>query len=303
MLGVVEPYSCGIGGGGFMVFRDGKTGKIGTLDSREKSPGGDGAEQLLHRRQGADRRPVQRQPLQRPLGRRARHAVRVGLHPAQVRDHQARDALAYGANVALEGFTVDKTFFDQTTPNVPYFDDIPSSAAIYLDPDGTPKDIGTDLRNPDLAKTYERMGRLGVTKGFYTGAVANAIVKAATRPADRPDRRPHVAARPAHQPRPRALPDEGARGGQARLLRPRDLRHGPALLGRARTIGETLNILQDFSRRGVAFASRTDLLLQVPRGEPAGLRRPRPLPRRPVVRQQPDRRACSPTTTPPRARR
>src|SRR4051794_41287262 len=39
VLGVVEPYSCGIGGGGFMVFRDGKTGKIGTLDSREKSPG------------------------------------------------------------------------------------------------------------------------------------------------------------------------------------------------------------------------------------------------------------------------
>src|SRR5918997_3269391 len=39
VLGVVEPYSCGIGGGGFMVFRDGETGEISTLDSREKSPG------------------------------------------------------------------------------------------------------------------------------------------------------------------------------------------------------------------------------------------------------------------------
>src|SRR3954465_6788877 len=38
VLGVVEPYSCGIGGGGFTVFRDGKTGKIMTLDSREKAP-------------------------------------------------------------------------------------------------------------------------------------------------------------------------------------------------------------------------------------------------------------------------
>src|SRR5215467_12932734 len=37
VLGVVEPYSCGIGGGGFMVFRDGETGKISTLDSREKA--------------------------------------------------------------------------------------------------------------------------------------------------------------------------------------------------------------------------------------------------------------------------
>src|SRR3954462_9965980 len=38
VLGVVEPYSCGIGGGGFMTLRDGATGKITTIDSREKSP-------------------------------------------------------------------------------------------------------------------------------------------------------------------------------------------------------------------------------------------------------------------------
>src|SRR3954467_325747 len=38
VLGVVEPYSCGLGGGGFMVIRDGKTGKITTIDSREKAP-------------------------------------------------------------------------------------------------------------------------------------------------------------------------------------------------------------------------------------------------------------------------
>src|SRR5215210_1999810 len=38
VLGVVEPYSCGIGGGGFMVLRDGETGKITTIDSREKAP-------------------------------------------------------------------------------------------------------------------------------------------------------------------------------------------------------------------------------------------------------------------------
>src|SRR4051794_5627979 len=38
VLGVVEPYSCGIGGGGFMTLRDGRTGDIQTIDSREKSP-------------------------------------------------------------------------------------------------------------------------------------------------------------------------------------------------------------------------------------------------------------------------
>src|SRR3954471_20721968 len=38
VLGVVEPYSCGIGGGGFMTIRDGRSGRITTLDSRETSP-------------------------------------------------------------------------------------------------------------------------------------------------------------------------------------------------------------------------------------------------------------------------
>src|SRR4051794_13703485 len=37
VLGVTEPFSCGIGGGGFMVIRTAK-GKVTTLDGREKSP-------------------------------------------------------------------------------------------------------------------------------------------------------------------------------------------------------------------------------------------------------------------------
>ena len=37
-LTVVEPQSSGIGGGGFMVHSDGKTGAIGTIDGRETAP-------------------------------------------------------------------------------------------------------------------------------------------------------------------------------------------------------------------------------------------------------------------------
>src|SRR6202007_1059122 len=64
-------------------------------------------------------------------------------------------ALSYGEQVARTGFTVDQTFYDQTTPNVPWFDDVPSTAAIYLDPDDTPRDVGSTIKNPDLASTYE----------------------------------------------------------------------------------------------------------------------------------------------------
>ena len=42
VLGVTEPFSCGIGGGGFMVIRT-PDGEVTTIDSREKVARGDAA--------------------------------------------------------------------------------------------------------------------------------------------------------------------------------------------------------------------------------------------------------------------
>src|SRR4029453_19646438 len=39
VLGVTEPFSCGIGGGGFMVIRT-SSGKVTTIDGRETAPAG-----------------------------------------------------------------------------------------------------------------------------------------------------------------------------------------------------------------------------------------------------------------------
>jgi gamma-glutamyltranspeptidase/glutathione hydrolase len=179
VLGVVEPYSCGLGGGGFMTIRDGRTGKITTFDSRETSP--------------ADMKPdsffIDGQPptdAQFPINRYSGLSVGVPGTPA-LWEHVLRrygtysmgKALAYGANVARKGFTVDQTFFDQTAPNAPYFDDVPSTAAIYLDADGTPRDVGTTITNPDLARTYEKIARYGVRRALYDGPIGDAIVKAA----------------------------------------------------------------------------------------------------------------------------
>src|SRR5919197_3471884 len=37
-LGVVEPYSCGVGGGGFMTIYSARTGRVTSIDSRETAP-------------------------------------------------------------------------------------------------------------------------------------------------------------------------------------------------------------------------------------------------------------------------
>ena len=37
-LGVTEPYSAGIGGGGFLVYYDARTRRVSTIDGRETAP-------------------------------------------------------------------------------------------------------------------------------------------------------------------------------------------------------------------------------------------------------------------------
>jgi gamma-glutamyltranspeptidase / glutathione hydrolase len=177
VLGVTEPFSAGIGGGGFMVIRT-PEGKITTIDSREKAPAAMQPDSFMQN--GA--------PL---LFADARYSGLSGGVPGTVAGWEhaldeygswsLKRALRSGIDVAREGFLVDQTFHDQAQGNAAYFDDIRSSEALYLDPDGTAHDVGTVQRNPGMARAYERIGRLGA-RGFYRGAIASALVRAVQRP-------------------------------------------------------------------------------------------------------------------------
>jgi gamma-glutamyltranspeptidase/glutathione hydrolase len=177
VLGVVEPFSCGIGGGGFMVIRT-ASGKVTTIDHRETAPA------AMHPTSFFENG----SPL--PFAAARWSGLSAGV-PGTVEGWDEalrrygtmtlREALQPAIEIAREGFVVDEVFVSQTQPNVDFFDDITSTRALYLDPDGTPRDVGTTLRNPDLAKTYARIAHLGA-KGFYRGAVADAMVNAVQSP-------------------------------------------------------------------------------------------------------------------------
>src|SRR5215212_6625251 len=177
VLGVTEPFSCGIGGGGFMVIRTAK-GKVTTIDGREESP----------RSMRPDSFWENGKPLAFNDARYSGLSAGIPGTPAtwdlalrRYGTWSLARVLRPGIRVARDGFTVDQTFFSQTEPNVPWFDDIPSTAAIYLDPDGTPRDVGTTLQNPDLARTYRLLGREG-GRAFYKGELASAMAEAAQHP-------------------------------------------------------------------------------------------------------------------------
>ena len=201
VLGVTEPFSCGIGGGGFMVIRTAK-GKVTTLDGREKAP----------REMKPDSFWENGKPLAFDPARFSGLSAGVPGTPLtwaralkKYGTFSLKRALQPGVRVATNGFTVDKTFFDSVEAVKTYFDDIPSTAAIYLDPDRTSKDVGTRITNPDMAKTYRLLGRQGVRKGFYRGAGRRGDGPGRHAAADRPGRRPHLAGRPDDHGRPQAL--------------------------------------------------------------------------------------------------
>jgi gamma-glutamyltranspeptidase / glutathione hydrolase len=178
VLGVTEPFSCGIGGGGFMVIRT-AGGKVTTIDGRETAPAA-----MTPTSFWENGKPL-------PFNDARWSGLSVGVPGTVATWAKALEeygtmtlaqALQPGIRVATDGFVVDQTFFDQTQQAVPFFDDIPATAALFLDPGGTPHDVGTVFSNPDLARAYRRIAQLGV-KGFYRGAIADAMVGTVQHPA------------------------------------------------------------------------------------------------------------------------
>ena len=259
VLGVTEPYSCGIGGGGFMVIRT-AGGKVTTIDGREESP--------------ATMKPDSFWENNAPLpfndARFSGMSAGIPGTPAtwdlalrRYGTWSLARALQPGIQVATNGFEVDRTFVDQTTPNVDWFNDIPSTAAIYLDPDGTPRDEGSTLKNPDLARTYRRMADNGAG-WFYTGPVAGAMAGAAQNPPKAADAnhawRPGLMTR-ADVGRYRAIERTpthiGYRGLDVWGI-------GPPSSGGS-TVGEVLNILEGYKKLASDRVRALHLMLEASR--------------------------------------
>ncbi|NUT56194.1 MAG: gamma-glutamyltransferase [Thermoleophilia bacterium] len=251
VLGVTEPFSSGIGGGGFMVIRTAK-GKVTTIDGREKAPRSMKPDSFWENGNALVFNDA------RFSGISAGVPGTVDTWDEALRKYGTYSlsrALQPGIRVATNGFEVDQTFFDQTQQNLDYFNDVPSTAAIYLDPDGTPRNVGSTLRNPDMARAYERIAKLG-PKGFYSGAIADAMVEAA--------QNPPIAGNANHKWRPGLMTMRDLNGYAAPEREPTRISYrgydvfgmGPPSSGGS-TVGEALNILEGYT---LSKADRADAL-------------------------------------------
>ncbi|MFG3546053.1 gamma-glutamyltransferase [Streptomyces sp. NPDC047725] len=181
-LGVTEPYSAGIGGGGYFVYYDAKSRTVRTIDGRETAPLT--ADEKLFTENG--------KPL--PFAEAVTSGLAVGTPGTPATWQTALDrwgsrklasVLEPAERLARDGFTVDDTFRSQTAANEQRFRYFPDTAELFL-PGGELPVVGSTFKNPDLARTYRELGRKGIG-ALYHGELGEDVVATVNKPPVDPD--------------------------------------------------------------------------------------------------------------------
>jgi gamma-glutamyltranspeptidase/glutathione hydrolase len=179
VLGLVEPQSSGLGGGGFMLIYEHSTGDLTFLDGREAAPSGATVDMFM--RDGEVLGFVEAWQSGLAVGVPGVVALYKSAHD----DHGKLpwpDLFQPAIRLAEEGFEVTPRIAN----NLPRIgaagrlDENPPTAA-YFFPGGKPLQIGHLLKNPEYAATLTRIAKEGID-AFYKGEIATAIAKAAQEP-------------------------------------------------------------------------------------------------------------------------
>ncbi|MDF3145230.1 gamma-glutamyltransferase [Streptomyces sp. T21Q-yed] len=176
-LGVTEPYSAGIGGGGYFVYYDAKSRTVQTIDGRESAPLTADSDLFVENGTAI------------PFAEAVSSGLSVGTPGTPATWQKALDK--WGSNglgtllkpaerLARDGFTVDDTFRAQTAANETRFRYFPDTAKLFL-PNGQLPVVGATFKNPDLARTYAELASKGVG-ALYRGDLADDIVDTVNHP-------------------------------------------------------------------------------------------------------------------------
>ena len=175
-LGVTDPFSAGIGGGGFMVIYLHDQDRVITLDGREEAPAAVTSELFRDPESPA----AENLPF---FPNRISSGLAVGMPGTPLNWATAlsrygslslSEALAPAIELAESGFIVDETFVQQIVRNQERFGAFTSTSQLYL-PDGAPPAVGSRFKNLDMAKAYRLLANQGINS-FYRGDLAQAIV-------------------------------------------------------------------------------------------------------------------------------
>jgi len=170
-LAVVEPYSSGLGGGGFWLLHVGASGRNVMVDGRERAPLA--ATPTMY--QDDQGRLIDKASINGPgaAGIPGEPAALVHIAKTYGTLSLARD-LRPAIRLARDGFHVDDRYRSLASFRKDVLAASPAAAATYL-VDGQVPPEGYLLRQPQLADTLEALAHQG-RSGFYDGPVAERLV-------------------------------------------------------------------------------------------------------------------------------
>lgn len=169
-LAVVEPYSSGLGGGGFWLLHIVKDGDDVMLDGRERAPSGATRDMYLDENDDV----IPNASINGPLAAGIPGTVaaleqltnKYGSLPLST-------TLAPAIRYAQDGFAVDEHYRRMASHRLSALQ-TSDAAEIFLRDDLVPK-LGEIIKQPDLAATIELIAQDGA-KAFYTGELAEKMV-------------------------------------------------------------------------------------------------------------------------------
>mgnify|MGYP001823993852 FL=1 len=171
VLAVAEPYSSGIGGGGFYLLHKAGDGLTSMLDARERAPFEATRDMYLD----SDGEPTSAS-LEGPLsaGIPGIPAALVELANAHGR-LPLQQTLQPAIEIASGGFAVDEHYRRMANMRLELLQRYPQTAAIFLHENQVPP-LGHVVRQPDLARTLLRIAAYGNT-GFYSPLASGDMVE------------------------------------------------------------------------------------------------------------------------------
>jgi gamma-glutamyltranspeptidase/glutathione hydrolase len=172
VLAVVEPYSAGLGGGGFWLLHRAVDRKQIMVDARETAP----AAATLAMYVDDEGVPIPGATLR---GGKAAGIPGVPAGMAHLAQRygklKMRQLLAPAIALARNGFNIDSRFARIAKVRETLLRDGVNTARVFLDNGAAPPQ-GYLLRQPELAMTLERIAEQG-RDGFYRGPVAQSLVE------------------------------------------------------------------------------------------------------------------------------
>jgi gamma-glutamyltranspeptidase/glutathione hydrolase len=170
-LSVVEPISSGLGGGGFFLLHDARTGRDVFVDARETSPAAATPQAFLDARGELDRDRAENGPW--AAGIPGLPAALVHIAGKYGRLPLAR-SLAPAIRIAREGFPVYARFARGYAQRSAVMERYPGTREVFLRGGHAPRE-GDLFRQPELAQTLERLAQ-GGHDGFYRGVTAPRLL-------------------------------------------------------------------------------------------------------------------------------